>query len=865
MSPPSVRVSWQHTADGSPLGKAHTLNEAGELRSASARRYVEGCIAVETRPHTLDELLAHALDLGGSAHRYSGTHEPGTDGQVLRAGGEAPGATADFLAHREGPGVLCIDIDKGQRAPWLTHEDVRAGLVAAIPWLAGVGLLVMDSSGSCIALDGAEVRGPGGFHVYAFTDSAPQIPRLLVDGHRRCFLAGLGRLVVTEGAGLVERSPIDLALRAPTQPDFMVPHLGSPRLSRSRAPTIFPGGRIPAGAAFLSPGEVKRYETIAAGERAVLEPARRAKVDERARKRGKEAHAKLGGELAHHVAAARLAYENQCLPAGFPVPLGNGEFATVAELLADRSRAGEGWSLPDPLDPDYGPRKAKLLADKPIIRSQAHGGRDYHLGPPPKVATPGDLVVSSLSLADVRSPPRERFVLGRMLPFGKASVLFGPSGIGKSAAAAQLALACAAGAESLWGLSLSPGGGPVLVYTVEDTLDDWKRKAAAIDFAGGLDVEGALPRLRVIDQTEGTARLVEIVTVRTADEAEAVTRYRLRPTHEQDQVIQAAKDARATFILVETASRLVDDEDNTNLAALVGALGRIGRETGAAVLVSHHPTKVSSKENDSAVESARGGGAFIANARNAISLFPADPEVAGEYGGRFPAEDVLVLAHGKSTSSTKRHAPIVLVRTETPWGAVLRLPEEAALNPDQAKATAARVEAERERDWESMRRLYAVVESMLPLGRVSMSRLRDRVTDIGVSKRRLEAFVTRAVKQGVLRVEYGQGRGGGSTLLLGHDPRKPIGGATSGQVAPDTSTPEGGNGLRTVTSPVGRESGTTSIVPTSLPSSGSREELRDELGQVPGNGTTSGRAAPMAEVLDELAGLDWEVCHRDRP
>jgi hypothetical protein len=375
-----VRVSWQRTADGSPLGKAHSIDAAGKLVSRGARRFVEGCIIEETTITTLADLLAQAKSFGGFAHRLSGTFPPGTHGKTLRAKGAAPGATKEFLEHRPGPGVLPIDVDKSN---WTTHDQVVAGLRGAVPWLGGAELLVLDSSGSCIAVDGKEERGPGGFHVYAIAEDATQIPALLEDGHRRCYLAGLGSLMLTEAATLLPRSPFDLALRVPTQPDFMVPHLGSERLSRTREPSIYEGGRIPAGAALLPVGEVARYETVLAGDRAAREPERQAKREARAVEVGTQAHRKHGGDLAAHIATAREAFDKQYLPLGFPVPLGNGETRTVAELLAAPSLAGKGWSLPDPLDPDYGPRKAQLFPADRVIHSLAHGGRRYILGAAP--------------------------------------------------------------------------------------------------------------------------------------------------------------------------------------------------------------------------------------------------------------------------------------------------------------------------------------------------------------------------------------------------------------------------------------------------------------------------------------------------
>ena len=401
-----------------------------------------------------------------------------------------------------------------------------------------------------------------------------------------------------------------------------------------------------------------------------------------------------------------------------------------------------------------------------------------------------------LSLDDVQHPPRESFVLGSMIPFEKSSVLYGPTSVGKSALAAQIAVAFSAGARQLWGLPIyrdretEEHGGPVLVYTAEDSLDDWKRKAAAILVAGGVDVERALGQFYVADHSEGMVRLSEVVTVHAADEKDpgrTVTRHIGQPTKEQDNLIRMVNEVGARFVLVETTSRLVDDEDNASFAALQSALGRVARETRAAVLLTHHATKAASKDNDNAIESARGGGSLIANARNALALFPADAEASKAYRDRFPIEDMAVLAHGKPTSSTRRQSPILLVRCDATWGAVFRTPDEVALTPEQEQANAARVEQSRQREWAQLGRLYGVVEQALPARpSISPSWLRDNCArPLGLAKHRVEPLVQVALQRGVLKVNQRTVRG--ITVALGVDPRAtPSGRADSGESPPGT-------------------------------------------------------------------------------
>lgn len=395
----------------------------------------------------------------------------------------------------------------------------------------------------------------------------------------------------------------------------------------------------------------------------------------------------------------------------------------------------------------------------------------------PEVAAVRSAVAVRLSLDDAREPPRERFVLGGCLvPFAKSSVLFGPMSVGKSALAAQLVVAFAAGAESLWGLALyrdeefEEYGGPVFIYSAEDSLEDWQRKVAALLHDGTLDVARALERLYLIDKSEGLARFSELVTEHTA----SVSRRVAQPTEEQGVLVGAVRDVGARLVLVETASRLVEEEDNANFAALQAALGSMARQTGAAFLATHHPTKAATKENDSDPMNARGGGSFVMNARSVLSLFPADEEAAKPWCDRFCPDDLVVLAHGKPTSSSRRHPPVTLVRCDARHGAVFRLPGEVALTPEQEQANVQRLERDRDLKWERLRRLYAVVGELLKLGPVSPSRLREHVTDIGVPKRQLDALVNLALERHVLEPVSVAGGGRGVRLGLGHDPRNAI-------------------------------------------------------------------------------------------
>lgn len=384
------------------------------------------------------------------------------------------------------------------------------------------------------------------------------------------------------------------------------------------------------------------------------------------------------------------------------------------------------------------------------------------------------LPTARITLADVLAPPVETMLLGNTLPRGKVSVFYGPSGVGKTAVVAQIAFSLAAGEGQLWGLRLHEGGGHVLVYSLEDSLDDWRLKAAAIHKAGGIQVEPALARLHIIDKTEGTARLSEVVTTREDNAGGHTMRRRALPTEERDRLIATARKLGAILLVVETASRLVDDEDNAHFSALQSDLGYVARSTRAAVLLTHHSTKAAVKDNDQALESARGGGALVYNARNALALFPAETKDAGPYCDRWPATDIFILHHMKTTSSTRKQAPITLVRCDGTFGGVFHRPGDVQASPEQARATAARIEQEQLREMEALGRLFDLVERTLPTRpTISPSWLRDNChSDLGLPKHGVGALVRRALDLGYLREKSSNERG--LAVTLGRDPRQAV-------------------------------------------------------------------------------------------
>jgi RecA-family ATPase len=131
----------------------------------------------------------------------------------------------------------------------------------------------------------------------------------------------------------------------------------------------------------------------------------------------------------------------------------------------------------------------------------------------------------------IKKPLEEQFIVGSLFPMAKSSVIVGPSGTHKSTLLSQLAFRYAAGGDGdFLGMQvLDESGGAVLVFSAEDSFEDWERKGAAVLASNQLSetqMERARQRVHIVDKSEGEARLSELVQVRQNRGDETHTRCR---------------------------------------------------------------------------------------------------------------------------------------------------------------------------------------------------------------------------------------------------------------------------------------------------------------------------------------------------
>ncbi len=211
------------------------------------------------------------------------------------------------------------------------------------------------------------------------------IERFLKTLHARCWLAGLGWLMVGAGGQLLERSIVDRMVGAPERLVFEGAPVLDPPLAQdqaSRRPVATEGAALDTIAVCppLTLVEQARFKEMRAKEAHRLAPdatkARDAFISQQS-----QLLAQRTGMSAN---SAAQVIARQCAGILLPdvaLPFDDHELAgiTVADVLADPTRF-EGATMADPLEgTEYGPCKAKVMrrADgTPWIHSFAHGRTD---------------------------------------------------------------------------------------------------------------------------------------------------------------------------------------------------------------------------------------------------------------------------------------------------------------------------------------------------------------------------------------------------------------------------------------------------------------------------------------------------------
>ena len=319
---------------------------------------------------------------------------------VMKQGGAQPdliARTGEYILFRpKRPALALLDFDtKGMPAEVGARIAALGGfwpaLTSLLPALKNVAHVMRRStSAGLFRTDTDEaIAGSDGVHAYVLVQDGADGEPFLKVLHERCWLAGLGWMMIGASGQLLERSFVDRVVGSPERLVFEGPPMLVPPLAQdqeSRRPVAIEGEALDTVAACppLTNLEQAKVRELRAKEVTRLAPeaakARDAFIDRQAR----ELAQRSGIDLRR----ARRTIARQCEGVLLPnveLPFDDPEFAgsTVADVLANPGRFAAA-TLADPLEGvKYGRCKARIMRrpddGTPWIHSFAHGRTTYEL------------------------------------------------------------------------------------------------------------------------------------------------------------------------------------------------------------------------------------------------------------------------------------------------------------------------------------------------------------------------------------------------------------------------------------------------------------------------------------------------------
>lgn len=221
-----------------------------------------------------------------------------------------------------------------------------------------------------------------------------------------------------------------------------------------------------------------------------------------------------------------------------------------------------------------------------------------------------------LTLDDLRSIPEPTWAVDGIIPASVLAILFGPSGVGKSFIALDIALCIAAGAR--W-MGRDVAQGSVLYIAAEGRrgipkrVEAWHVSRTECDASS---IRFLDEPVNMLDEREVTALLADIAEMPTPP----------------------------TMVVVDTLARCFgpfDENSTKDMGVFVAGSDRVRRATGATVLVVHHTGWNGDRE--------RGNSALRAGSDTMIAV---------------TAEDTVIKMRCEKQKDAEEFAPIYAVRTQ---------------------------------------------------------------------------------------------------------------------------------------------------------------------------------------------------------
>jgi len=374
----ALKPNVEFTAIYSPkVAKSYEI-EAGKLVKKPADTLKTGSFKTVS-VNTMVELRDYLDSLRPGSVLLAGVNKELKDGNVGYGKNDLRRNKVNFPHSIFLPGLAVVD---GDDLLGLGIES-REEFVETTTKLAGdVQFVVSPSASSGVHLPGEQPEFKGA-HVFFFIESPADTERILTVLHKRSIALGYGRALITARGSILERSLVDLAMKTSCQPCFEGGALVPEGVLQSRDITL----HNPEGALYLEAPELSAEEEAQYRENwAVLLEAAKPEAE---RKKAAWIAENVEGMVSRGVdrekaeeQITKLALsETSSLPPDFIIYTELFGEVAVRDLLANKTKYDK-CDCRDPLDPDYGPKKARFYANAggfPTIHSFAHGSHTYML------------------------------------------------------------------------------------------------------------------------------------------------------------------------------------------------------------------------------------------------------------------------------------------------------------------------------------------------------------------------------------------------------------------------------------------------------------------------------------------------------
>jgi hypothetical protein len=388
------------TKEGGPLTKLIKLDEAGKVVSDSSECRMARGRARRARVGGVDDLAKLISSLRKEQAIALGTirlDQP--DDVAITTKGELNGehvgliarTGSDIIYRKDVPTFVLFDLDTKGMPEDVAQRITAAGgywkaLVGVLPKLAAAGHLIRASTSAGLRRTdtGEDIEGSGGLHAYVAIKDGTDAERFLQTLHDRCWLNGLGWMIVSQAGQILKRSIVDRMVGAPERLVFEGPPAVEPPLEQDqlkRQPIFALGGVIDSQSTCPPLTVVEKQalrKRIAEASQLSLPESHRVRDAFVARQVERRIRDGMSEPAARRV--VELSYNGILLP-DFELTLEDGTVVTVGDALANPGRF-EGLTLADPIEGGDDRRIAKIMRGAggiPIIHSFAHGKAMYRL------------------------------------------------------------------------------------------------------------------------------------------------------------------------------------------------------------------------------------------------------------------------------------------------------------------------------------------------------------------------------------------------------------------------------------------------------------------------------------------------------